>query len=200
MKSDRRAFLKNAAVTAAVATVGGGATLQAEPVPAARALDPSLLAALGDAVLPESLGVPGRAHAVRAFASWLAAYRPVAEQMHGYGDQEITYSIPDPAPGWQAQLQGLDVLSQRRNRRGFGALDVEARRSLLRSSLGRERGGALPSSPLAASHVAVALLSHWAGSSDATDLLYSSRIARGNCRLLADVVRKPLPLAQSGER
>lgn len=200
MKSNRRAFLKSAAVTAAVATVGGGTTLPAEPVPAARALDPSLLAALGDAVLPESLGMPGRARAVRAFASWLAAYHPVAEQMHGYGDQEITYSIPDPAPGWQAQLKGLDLLAQRRNRRSFAAIDVEARRALLRASLGRERGAALPSSPLAASHVAVALLAYWAGSSDATDLVYSSRIARGNCRLLADVVRKPLPLAPAGAR
>ena len=194
MPSNRRTFLKQAVTaTAAAAAIGGGAAA-AHP-PQGRALDVLLLTALGDAVLPESLGAAGRARSVRSFVSWLDGYKPVSEEMHGYGNQEITFTSADPAPGWMAQLQGLDLLSRRKHRRGLAEIEVPARRELVQSQLARQRGAALPANPLAAPHVAIALLAHWARSSEATDLVYAARISKDSCRLLADSARKPLPLA-----
>ncbi len=163
-----------------------------------RALDPVLLAALGEAVLPERLGADGRTAAVRAFSDWLARYTPVAEEMHGYGDAAITYTPSDPAPGWQAQLAGLDLLARRRHRRGFAALASPRRRAVVEAALARVGTRALPGNPLAAPHVAVALLAHWAASSAAVDLAYGARILRGECRTLADVTREP-PALSPGE-
>jgi hypothetical protein len=199
MTSDRREFLKRASIAAAAAVASGGANpAQAQPHGDPRTLNGPLLAALGDAVLPDSLGAAGRARTVRSFTGWLAGYKPVSEEMHGYGNQEITYTVSDPAPGWNAQLEGIDTLARRKYRRGFVALDVATRRELVRSQLARQRGGGLPANPLAATHVAIALLAHWAESSEATDLVYGVQIAKDNCRVLADSPRKPLPLAPRG--
>lgn len=193
MSTNRRGFLKQAAATAALGGMAarpGSASAQAPP----RVLDTTLLASVGDAVLPESLGVTARARAVHAFSAWIAAYRPVTEEMHGYGNAEITYTPSDPAPGWNAQLEGIDLLARRKHRKGFAALDVAARRELLRSQLARQRGDRLPANPLTAPHIAIALLAHWAGSSEATDFAYGARIGKGACRVLGESPRKPLPL------
>jgi len=221
--TDRRDFLKRAALAAATASGLGAnealaqgasrAPAPATPQPAtpqpatpqraaqtaARALDPLLLRALGDAILPEMLGDAGRANAIAAFATWLARYTPVAEEMHGYGDAEITYTPSDPAPGWNAQLAGLDLLARRKHRRGFARLGVPLRRAVVQAQLARVSTSRLPANPLAAPHVAVALLAHWAASSEATDLAYEARIMKGNCRLLSQTSRPPLPLAARGE-
>ena len=69
------------------------------------------------------------------------------------------------------------------------------RREVVRTQLARVSGSRLPSNPLAAPHVAVALLSHWAASSEATDLAYEARIMKGQCRLLSETASPPLPLA-----
>lgn len=211
MTTDRRDFLKRAALAAATASglganealAQGGTPQPAAPQraaqAAARALDPLLLRALGDAILPEMLGDAGRANAIAAFATWLARYTPVAEEMHGYGNAEITYTPSDPAPGWNAQLAGLDLLARRKHRRGFARLGVPLRRAVVEAQLSRVSSSRLPSSPLAAPHVAVALLSHWAASSEATDLAYEARIMKGNCRLLSQTSRPPLPLGSTGE-
>jgi hypothetical protein len=140
------------------------------------------------------LGAAGRTKAVRAFNAWVAAYQPVAEEMHGYGDAEITYTPADPAPGWNAQLEALDLLSRRKFRRGFATIDMTKRRDLLAAQIGRA-GARLPSNPLQAAHVAVALMAHWADSSEATDFVYGAQIGKGECRILAQTSRKPLPLA-----
>ena len=220
--TDRRDFIKRAAIAAATASSIGASVALAQsgaaappasparqagappgtqsPAPQSlRALDPVLLHALGDAILPEMLGDAGRRRATSAFAAWLARYAPVAEEMHGYGDAEITYTPSDPAPGWNAQLAGLDLLARRRHRRGFARLGVPLRREVVGTSLARVSGARLPANPLAASHVAVALLAHWAASSEATDLAYHARIMKGNCRLLSETSRPPLPLATTGE-
>lgn len=212
--TDRREFLKRTALAAAGATTASvpsltqaqaqaGAQAQAPAQAPARMLDPALLAAVGEAVLPESLGADGRTRAVGAFARWLAQYAPVSEAMHGYGDAEITYTPSDPAPGWNAQLAGLDLLARRKHRRAFARLGVPLRRALLRTQLGgagAAGGTRLPSNPLAASHVAVALMAHWAASSEATDLAYQARIMKANCRLLAETSRVPLPIAGESDR
>lgn len=195
MTTDRRDFIKRAVVAAATASgLSANDALAQGTAAAARALDPLLLNALGDAVLPEMLGTSGRTAASSAFAMWLAQYTPVAEEMHGYGDAEITYTPSDPAPGWNAQLVGLDLLARRRHRRGFARLGVPLRRSVVQAQLARVNVSRLPANPLTAPHVAIALLAHWAASSAAIDLAYEARIMKQNCRLLSQTSHPPLPL------
>jgi hypothetical protein len=207
MTHDRRTFLRSTVLGAAAVALP--ATVDATHAPSmsrptdpstAHALDPVMLGALGDAVLPESLGAAGRARAVTAFAAWLAAYVPVAEEMHGYGYAELTYTRADPAPGWRAQLQALDLLARRIRKRGFAQLGLAGRRVVLDAALRGGANGTLPASPLQADHVAVALLAHWAASSEAQDLAYGARIGAGQCRSLADTSRRPLPLAGEAPR
>ncbi len=210
--SDRREFLRRAALAAAVTAAGplrtgtaeaqAAAAASADPAskrPAAtRTLDAALLSAVGEAVLPEALGAGARAGVVRAFGDWLARYEPVAEEMHGYGYADIRWLPPDPAPGWGAQLAGLDLLARRVHRRGFARLPVERRRALLEEALRTMPGPRLPASPLAASHVALALLAFWAATPEAHDLAYGARIGKGTCRTLATVSERPVPLDGRG--
>ncbi len=197
MNENRRDFLKRTALAAAASTLAAP-TAAAHGAPSAPApgFNPALLTALGDAVLPESLGAEARRRAVRDFAAWAAAYHPVSEQMHGYGDQEITYTAADPTPGWRSQLDALDLLAQRTHRNGFASLSIDQRRALVRPLMPRGRGVRLPSDIVGAPHVAVALLAHWANSSAATDLAYGVVIGKDQCRVLADAPRRPLPLAE----
>ena len=186
--------------SAAAASPQSPKTPRSTNQPPARALDPLMLAALGEAVLPESLGAAGRGRAIAAFTAWLAAYVPVAEEMHGYGYAELTYTRADPAPGWGAQLQALDLLARRIRTRGFAQLDLAGRRVVLDAALRGAASGPLPASPLQADHVAVALLAHWAATSEAQDLAYGARIGAGQCRSLADTSRRPLPIAGEAPR
>jgi hypothetical protein len=197
MSSDRRSFLKSAAALTAAAAIPVKAAAGVEQ-PARRELNAPLLAALGETVLPESLGADGRGNAVRAFTAWIVHYAPVTEEMHGYGDAEITYTPADPAPNWNAQLEALDLLARQTKRRGFTALSLADRRAIVRRQLASIRGANLPGNPIDAAHIAVALLSHWASSTAAHDAAYNARIVRGECRGLGAVTRKPLPIAGAG--
>ncbi len=200
MSSNRRAFLKAAAALTAAAALPAQVLAETPTQQTSRtSLDPALLAALADVVLPESIGAPARARTVRDFTAWIAAYTPVAEEMHGYGDAEITYTPADPAPNWNAQLQALDLYARQTRRRGFVALPLSDRRGVVRRQLASVRGGALPSNPLSAPHVAVALLAYWATSPGAHDAAYVARIMRGECRGIGGVTRQPLPLAPGGD-
>ena len=205
MSPDRRDFLKQAALGAAI--VGGAPTPDrstvladqgaTRPVPPPK-LDRRRLDALADAVLPESLGESGRRAAALAFARWVQDYPAGTEEMHGYGYAEITLTPEDPAPRWAAQLQVLDDLAlhvEGRAMRRFSDLTIAERREVIAQVLARVGGPRLPSTPLAAPHVAIALMAHWAASPDAVDLAYGARIGRGTCgRPLDENPRAPLPL------
>jgi hypothetical protein len=116
--------------------------------------------------------------------------------MHGYGYADVRYLPPDPAPGWRAQLEGLELLARRSRGASLGELPVAERRALIESALAGVPGGRLPA-PLAAGHVALALLAHWASSPAAWDLAYGARITPASCRPLGDAPRRPLPLASA---
>jgi hypothetical protein len=190
MTTDRRSFLKTAAASL-VATSLAARHAEATQQAAQGVLDDRLLGALGDATLPESLGTDGRAAAVDAFRRWVADYHPVAERAHGYGRAEITYTPPDPAAGWNAQLTALDLVARKQHGSGFAELPIEARRTILRTPLD---GARLPANPLAATHIAVALLAHWAASRQAVDLAYNAHIGVMTCRPIRNNPRRPPPL------
>lgn len=201
MTVDRRSFVKRVGaalpLTALpVVTLPACApqTTDSERNAAARALDPITLRALADATLPSELDAPAREAAVADFERWLAEYRPVAERDHGYGTGELSYTGPDPAPGWRAQLEALDLEARQRFGRGFAELDVEARQRLVRTQIGRERGP-LPE-PAEASHVAVGLVAWWFGTSAANDLCFGAQIGRQTCRPLERSGDEPAAIAR----
>src|ERR1035437_6872001 len=78
MTTDRRTFLSQAAASMAAFTVAGDlqAAPQQGPAGASRALDAPLLAALGEAMLPETLGAAGRTRAGGGFRDWVGAHAP----------------------------------------------------------------------------------------------------------------------------
>ncbi|HEX4936112.1 MAG TPA: gluconate 2-dehydrogenase subunit 3 family protein [Gemmatimonadaceae bacterium] len=205
----RRAFLKVAgtvaATTVAASTAGvvacapsdskGSAAGDASPdARRVTGFDRRTLDALGEVLLPASLGAAGQKAAVDAFVTWVDEYAPVAEEMHGYGYSDIRYLPPDPAPGWRAQLEGLDLLARRTRQRPFAELDAGARREVVTAALAPYGSPRIPDA-LGAPHVALALLGHWTGSADAWDLALGARVGRETCRQLQGVERKPLPLA-----
>lgn len=151
------------------------------------ASSPRTLRAVGEAVLPSELGSFGTAAAVDHFQRWIAGYRKGAELLHGYGTSTLEHAGPTPATRWAAQLDGLDA-------QGFADLSLERRREMIRTQLAAlevDHIGSVGRAP----HVAVALLAHFYGSPEATDLCYQSRIRSQTCRPLASSLRLPLPLA-----
>lgn len=201
----RREFLKTAGVlafgTAAVGTTAGCNVKEPSVTTAddhgaerVRGFDRALLDAMSAAVLPESLGADGVRAATDRFVAWADGYDPVAEEMHGYGYSDVRFLPADPAPAWRAQLQALDLLALKTSRTSFAQLPLDRRRALLGVALRAERGERLPS-PLAARHVALALLSHWSTGPDAWNLALGAQVNPLTCRTLGDATKRPLPLA-----
>lgn len=153
------------------------------------------LGALGEAVLPADLGAVGVERAVSEFERWMQGYQPGAEVNHGYGTARIERLTADPRPQWRAQLASLDADARRSGAPSFAALPRDARQAIVRTALAGERGDSLPS-PLAARHVAVALLAHFYDSSAATDLCYDAQIGRQQCRPLAAQHQQPVALGR----
>jgi hypothetical protein len=191
---DRRSFLRSATaalpVVALPACTGEGADASRTSSP--RTLDPALLRAVAEVTLPPELGAPARELAVSDFERWLAEYTPVAERDHGYGTGELSYTGPDPAPGWKAQLEALDLEARQRFARGLPEIEPAMRDRMVRTALRRERGP-VPS-PAEAQHVVLGLLGWWLASAQATDLCYRARIGKETCRPLEQTGDEPPPL------
>ncbi len=197
--TDRRNFLKVAGAAAAAGIVVAACDRTRTEAPPAEPIAPSrdaglpraTLEALAAVVLPSELGPDGRRAAVNAFVTYVNEFAPAAEEMHGYGYPEIRRLPADPAPAWKTQLAALDA---------GGALAVQSpteQRRRVEAALVGVKDAGLPH-PLAAPHVAIALLSHWASSPDGWDLGFEARIRRDSCRVLDDAPRQPLPLAPKG--
>jgi hypothetical protein len=161
--------------------------------------DPATLDALGEAVLPTQLGRAGITRAVAAFRDWGTGYREDAELVHGYGTSRLRATGPTPVTRWASQLDALDAAAQSKYTRSFKVLTVAQRADLVREALQGERLDRMPN-VADASHVAVALLAHFYGTSGAADLCYQAHIGNQTCRPLAQQARKPLPLAGGTNR
>lgn len=162
---------------------------------AAAALDPALLRALAEAVLPAEIGAAGAARAADDFHAWVAGYRPGAELLHDYGVAKIARAGPSPMLRWGAQLARLDRAARARHGASFGAVSVERRRALVAEALDADKAeGALPGDPARASHVGVGLIAHFYAQPDATDLAYGAEIGPTRCRPLAKNPERPVAL------
>lgn len=199
----RRTFLTRLAGTVAAWPVLGPRLLRRPAhVGAANAAgvqpNATLLAALGDAVLPATeLGADGVSRVVADFQRWMDGYEPGAEANHGYGTGRIARLPADPRPRWRAQLAALHAEATRSGAGSFGALPRERRQALVRAALAEERGESLPA-PLAARHVAATLLAHFYDSPTATDLCYEAQVGRQQCRPLAAQRQQPVALSRRG--
>jgi len=191
MTRDRRSFLKATGVAVSAAAVGACAPDPASRADAgsARDLDAVLLAALGEVVFPSELDAAGQEQAVRGFRRWASGYEAVPELNHGYGTAEIRYGPPDPVPAWSAQLQALEIEATKRHGSSFAELDPTDRDALVRRHIS-DAGSGMPS-PLRARHVAVAMLSHWLSTPEATDHCYGVLVTPLTCRGLDNVSREP---------
>ena len=164
------------------------------------AADPATLDALADVVLPSTaLGKAALMKEVAAFRKWGAEYREGAEVNHGYGTSRLRTLGPTPMTRWSTQLDELDAAAKAKYQRTFRELPAEDRADLVRAALQGQRLDRLPGIA-DASHIALALLSHFYGSSEANDLCYESRIGQQTCRPLAQQSRKPLPMFKVSER
>jgi hypothetical protein len=193
---NRRSFLHSLGALAPGAALAGCAGTEAAET-AVDPLEPGLLRALAEAVLPSELGEAGRDRAVATFREWLQDFEPVAELNHGYGTGELEYTAADPAPGWGAQLRALDLRARRETGRGFAELDAGERRALVRRQVPAERADRLPG-VAEAPHVAVGLLAHFYRSPEANDLCHRAAIGRQSCRPLARSAQRPPPLGAEG--
>lgn len=198
-ESDRRSFLKATGAALAGAALGTAGCAPGEDAPGrgadsgSRVLSADVLRGVATVVLPVSaLGPDGVEEAVQAFEAWVEGFEPVAELEHGYGTSQIRYGPPDPAPGWQAQLEGLEIESRHRFEMSFLALSLEERRSLLAGQLSGA-GDGLPG-PSGAPHVVLGLLGHFYDSPIATDLCYERIIRKETCRGIPGVTELPAPL------
>lgn len=187
----RRRFLASLAATVPLAFIVRRAHAAAVDHLAS---DPATLDALGEAILPAELGRAGITRAVAAFRDWGTGYRENAELVHGYGTSRLRTTSPTPVTRWTSQLDALDAAAQSKQGRSFKALSVTQRADLVRDALKGERLDRMPN-VVDANHVAVALLAHFYGSSNAADLCYEAHIGNQTCRPLAQQARKPLPLS-----
>lgn len=191
---DRRTFLKQSAVAASA--LAAGCTSDGDTAGGDASLPGDILRAVAAVTLPSELGAERRERVVAGFESWLAAYTPVAERVHGYGSQEITFGPPHPGPGWAAQLEALGLEAEARHGASFVELSASDRRALVEAAVESSGDASLGGRPgaLEARHVVVGLLGYFYGSSEATDMCYARGIGGHTCRPLSASTEIPAPL------
>lgn len=192
MKNSRREFLKDSA--AAITAVGAPKAWIAQAPRPKPPLTTAVLQAIAEVVLPATaLGSDGISKVLTGFRSWLDGFEPVAEMDHPYlTSSEIRYGPPDPGPRWQSQLEALDLEAQKKYGNGFAQLGLRERRQMIELAMREDRLDRLPATA-DAHHIAVALVSYFYSTPDATDLCYEASIRRWGCGGLEAGVQKPAP-------
>ena len=158
--------------------------------------DPRTLTALGQTILPASLGAEGIRRATEDFRRWLSGYREGADINHPYLTSRLRTTGPTPATRWSRQLEDLDARATAAHHRRFHELPANERETIVREMLRGERLDRMPA-VADANHVAVGLLAHFYGSTIANDLCYEVHIGDNTCRPLSQAPRKPLPVARN---
>ena len=161
-----------------------GFRLQAEE------LDPAVLAAIAEAVLPAEAD---RKAAVAAFTRWIANYKEGADTDHGYGNTRIRTTGLSPARNYAAQIAALDAAAKAMGASGFVAASVDQRRAVVEAAIADAKVDRLSARPTGA-HIVTDLMGHYFNSPVAQDLCYRASIGRDSCRGLPGSENKPTNL------
>jgi hypothetical protein len=156
------------------------------------------LIALGDAVLPESLGDEARARVVTDFTVWLREWREGVDRDHGYGFTRIVRTGPSPAARHVTQIAALEAAAAARGAT-FTKASLADRRAILSEAIATAKVEALPGRPNGG-HIATDLMAFFYGSSEANDLCYRAAIGKDTCRGLAESDRPPTPIKGAAVR
>src|SRR4051794_7376448 len=189
----RRGALKTLGAAAVVPDFGLKATafhLQAD----APQLDPVMLAAIGEVVLPAEAD---RKAAIAAFVRWVRAYKEGADTDHGYGNTRIRATGPSPSRSYPAQIAALESSARAAGAASFPHAPLDVRRSILEAAIAGAKIERLPARPTGG-HIAADLMGHYFNSSAASDLCYRAAIGRDLCRGLQDSEKAPAPLPTPG--
>jgi hypothetical protein len=152
-----------------------------------------LVAAIGEVVLPSTLGADGRAKAVEAFAKWLDGYEAGVPMSYGYGSQ-LKYQIVPPSPllRYPSQLTRLRELSKAKGSI-FTALPSADRKAVVEAALLEAKVIELPERP-DGRHIVSDLISHFYSSSDGNDFLFNASIRVSECRGLDTSADRPVSI------
>lgn len=153
-----------------------------------------LIAAIGEVVLPSTLGADGRTKAVEAFVKWLDGYKAGVPMSYGYGSH-LKYAVVPPSPllRYPSQLARLQELSKAKGS-PFPALSPADRKAVVEAALREAKVTKLPERP-DGQHIASDLLSHFYGSSDGNDFLFKASIRVSDCRGLDTSTARPASIA-----
>lgn len=199
----RRRFLKNAAGAVPGAWIAGSLGIGAcapeasdrPPATVLPRLPPETLRAVAEAALPTgALGADGTESALREFEAWVEGFEAAAELDHPYLTGELRYGPPHPGPRWAAQLEAMDLESERRSGVRFADLPPEERLAVVEEQVRDEASAGMPRNPALANGVAVGLLAWFYGTSAANDLCYRAEIGRHGCRGTASLPDEPVPV------
>lgn len=157
------------------------------------------LHAIGEVVLPESIGASRRRVAIERFVAWVRNYKTGADRGHGYGDSRLTAATgPSPARQYPAQFDTLDSLAKAQGAASFAALAIATRRTIVEAQLNTPQ----PINRLAARPTGANLIADVVGfyfaSADGYNLAYNAQIDRDSCRSLDGSDRAPAPLRAGG--
>lgn len=193
---NRRSWLQTVAALAGVLHFGRlRAWAQAASFPQGQT---EALRAIGEAVLPESLGVEARERVVTSFTVWLRDWKEGVDRDHGYGFTRIVRTGPSPASHYVAQIEALDAAARARGGT-FAKVSLVDRRAILTDAFAQAKVDNLPGRPNGG-HIATDLMAFFFGSTEANDLCYRAAIGKDTCRGLADSDQPPTPLEGSGAR
>jgi hypothetical protein len=151
-----------------------------------------LIAAIGEVVLPSTLGAHGRAKAVAAFAQWLDGYRAGVPMSYGYGDLRYAVVPPSPLLRYPSQCTRLQELSKAKGSI-FTALSPADREAVVEAALLEAKVTKLPERP-DGQHIASDLMSHFYNSSDGNDFLFKASIRVSECRGLGASADRPVSI------
>lgn len=179
MKISRRDALKTMAA----------APLISRPAAGQPDLNPAMLAALAEAVLPAE---SDRTAAVAAFVSWIDNYKEGADTDHGYGNTRVRATGPSPGRNYPAQILDMEARARLADAASFATASVAQRRTIVEAAIAAAKIDRLPARPTGA-HIATDLMGHYFNSSAANDLCYRAAINRDACRGLQGSENAPAP-------
>jgi hypothetical protein len=208
MTFTRRLFLRWSAFASAAATavpflrgrLGAQQRGVATPPRELKGLETRRLLPVAQVVLPAELGPARTERATIEFARWIANYKEDEETLHPYGSDRLGATGGSPAKAWADQLAELDAMVSARDpqRKSFGVATNEVKHEVLAQALAGLRLTARVPAPLAAPHIAIALLSRFLESPEAHNLAYQRTIDPKTCRPLAASPKEPVALRRAG--